>query len=305
MNRATELAVDDRIVAHCAHYASSKAMDLMLRTRPDIRVVEETLIAAASNPFGAAMIRLLLDHREPGTQISERIPLAAAANHKCPEILRFLLDKLDPAAAMTQRMVLTVAEEIMGSYTFRNLGYREKTFQVVIEELSPNSVLTEKVSEGLVMKGSVMVRLVLDRQQAGFVVSEKMMEIAAASKENDAVELLQLLMTNGGGEVPISEDVVCAAAGNERNGSSVMEYLFQVQGDSLPITENVLVAATKSAQALRILLDKFPEVRITDRVFVAACRNEGAMLILLSRRQDGLPIEAIMNEIREYPRDSY
>lgn len=305
MNRASELAVEDWIVAHCAHRASSKAMDWMLRTRPDIRVVEETLIAAASNPFGAGMIRLLLDQGEPGTQISERILLAAAANHKCPEILKFLLDKLDPAALMTQRMILTVAEETMDSFTFRHLRNREKTFQVVIEELSPNTVLTEKVSEGLVMKGSAMVRLVLDRQQAGFAVSEKMMEIAAASGKHDAVELLQLLMTNGGAEVPITEAVVCAAAGNKFRGSSVMEYLFQVQGDSLPITENVLAAATECPQALEIILNRSPEARITDRVFVAAYRERDAMLMLLSRCQNGLPIEAIMTRIGKYTLESF
>ncbi|KAK6837171.1 hypothetical protein RU639_001381 [Aspergillus parasiticus] len=299
MNRATDLAVDDWIIAHCAHYASSKTMDWMLRTRPDIRVVEETLIAAASNPFGADMIRLLLDRGDPGTQISEKILLAAAANHKFPEILRFVLDKLDPAAPMTQTIILTVAEEIVGDLSFKYDREDEKTFKVVIEELSPNTVLTEKVREGLVMKGSAMVRLVLDRQQAGFVVSEKTMEIAAASWENDAVELLQLLITNGGGEAPISEGIVCAAAGNKFRGSSVMEYLFQIQGDSLPITENVLVAATKSPQALEKILNRFPEARITDKVFVAACRNKDAMVMLLSRPHNDLPIEAIMTEIRQ------
>ncbi|PIG81973.1 hypothetical protein AARAC_002256 [Aspergillus arachidicola] len=291
--------MDDWIVATCAHYASSKAMDWMLRTRLDIRVVEETLIAAASNPFGADMIRLLLDRGEPGTQISEKILLAAAANHKCPEILRFVLDKLDPAAPMTQTMILTVAEEIVGDLSFNYGGEDEKTFKVVIEELSPNTVLTEKVREGLVMKGSAMVRLVLDRQQAGFVVSEKTMEIAAASWKNDAVEFLQLLMTNGGGEVPISEGIVCAAAGNKFRGSSVMEYLFQAQGDSLPITENVIVAATNSPQALEKILNRFPEARITDKVLVAACRNKDAMVMLLSRPHNDLPIEAIMTEIRQ------
>ncbi|KAB8275406.1 hypothetical protein BDV30DRAFT_236772 [Aspergillus minisclerotigenes] len=299
MNRATELAVDDCIVAQCARLASSKAMDFMLRTREDIRVIEETLIAAASNPVGADMIRLLLDRREPGTQISERVLIAAAANHKCPEILKFLLDKLDPAAPMTQRMILTVAEEIMGSFTFRYLREREKTFQVVMEELSPNTVLTEKVREGLVMKGSAMVRLVLDRQQAGFVVSEKMMEIAAALWEDDSVELLQLLTTNGGGEVPITEGIVCAAAGNIGSGPFIMEYLFQIQGDSLPITENVLVAATKCPQALEIILNKCPEARITDRVFVAACTERDAMLMLLSRPHNDLPIEAIITEMQK------
>ncbi|KAB8212095.1 hypothetical protein BDV34DRAFT_219309 [Aspergillus parasiticus] len=300
MNRATELAVDDRIVAHCAHHASSKAMDSMLRTHRDIRVIEETLIAATSNPFGAATIRLLFDRREPGTQISERILLTAAANHKCPEILRFVLDKLDPAAPMTQRMILTIAEEIVGDIRFKYDSQFDQTFKVVIEELSPNTLLTEKVKEGLVMKGSAMVRLVLDRQQAGFIVSEKMLEIAAASRGDDAVKLLQLLMTNGGAEAPITEGIVCAAAGNYRNGSSVMEYLFGVQEYSLPITENVLVAATQSPEALEILLDKCPEAKITDRVFVAACRDKDVMVMLLSRPHNNLPIKAIMTEIRKY-----
>ncbi|KAB8215331.1 hypothetical protein BDV33DRAFT_208405 [Aspergillus novoparasiticus] len=299
MKRANDLPVDDHSVAFWARHASSKAMDWMLRTRPDIRVTEETLIAAASNRFGADMIRLLLDRGEPGTQISERILLAAAANHKCPEILRLLLDKRDPAAPMAQRMILTAAERIVDEITFKYHSGFNQTFGVLIEELSPNTVLTEKVREGLVMMGPAMVRLVLDRQQAGFVVSEKMMEIAAASWDHDAVELLQLLMTNSDAEVPITEAIVCAAAWDQFRGSSVMEYLFEVQGDSLPITENVLVAATRGPQALKTILNRFPEARITDRVFVAACTQRDAMQMLLSSRQNVLPIEAIMAEIRK------
>ncbi|KAB8256694.1 hypothetical protein BDV32DRAFT_153089 [Aspergillus pseudonomiae] len=295
--QATELAVDNCSVACWAHNASSKAMGLMLRTHPDIRVIGETLIAAASNPFGADMIRLLFDKREPDTQISERILLAAAVNHKCPEILRFLLDKLDPAAPMTQRMILTAAEEIMGNRLFQYYDKRDESFKVLIEEISPDAPLSEKVSEGVVREGLAMVRLVIDKQQAGFVVSEKMMKIAAASWEDDSVELLQLLMTNGGAEVPITEAIICAAAGNKYRGASVMEYLFQVQEDSFPITENVLIAAVKSPQALAIILNKFPDARITDRVFVAAYKERDAMLMLLSRPHNGLPIEAIMTKI--------
>ncbi|KAE8402302.1 hypothetical protein BDV37DRAFT_295452 [Aspergillus pseudonomiae] len=259
VNRATELAVDDCSVACWAHNASSKAMGLMLRTHPDIRVIGETLIAAASNRFGADMIRLLFDKREPDTQISERLLLAAAANHKCPEIL---------------------------------------SFKVLIEEISPDAPLSEKVSEDVVRKGLAMVRLVIDKQQAGFVVSEKMMKIAAASWEDDSVELLQLLMTNGGAEVPITEAIICAAAGNRFRGASIMEYLFQVQEDSLPITENVLIAAVKSPQTLEIILNRCPEARITDSVFVAAYLAKDAMLVLLSKPHNGLPVEAIMTRIK-------
>ncbi|KNG88866.1 hypothetical protein ANOM_003719 [Aspergillus nomiae NRRL 13137] len=299
VNRATELAVEDCSVACWAHHASSKAMSLMLQTHREIRVIGETLMAAASNPFGTDMIRLLLDKREPETRISERILLAAAKNHKFPEILRFLLDKLGPAAPMTQRMILTAAEEIVGKYVVNRLGQRDQTLKVLIEEISPDTVLTDKVSEGVVMNGLAMVRLVIDKQQAGFIVSEKMMEIAAASWKDDSVELLQLLMTNGGAEVPITEGILCAAASNIFCGASVMEYLLQVQEDSFPITENVLIAAAKSPDALEIILNKFPEARITDSVFVAACEERDAMLMLLSKPHNGLPIEAIMTKIGE------
>ncbi|GAB1210767.1 hypothetical protein APSETT445_009565 [Aspergillus pseudonomiae] len=295
VNRATELAVDDCSVACWAHNASSKAMSLMLQTHREIRVIGETLMAAASNPFGADMIRLLFDKREPDTQISERLLLAAAKNHKFPEILRFLLDKLGPAAPMTQRMILTAVEEIVGNYVVIRRGKRGQTLKVLIEEISPDTVLTDKVSEGIVMNGLAMVRLVIDKQQAGFVVSEKMMEIAAASY--DSIELLQLLMTNGGAEVPITEAIICAAARNRFRGASVMEYFFQVQEHPLPITENVLIAAVKSPQALAIILNKFPDARITDRVFVAAYKERDAMLMLLSRPHNGLPTEAIMTKI--------
>ena len=288
MERATELPVDDYSVAFWARHASSKALDFVLQTRADIRITEQTLSAAASNICGADMIRLLIDRREPDTQISETILLAAAENKHGEEILRLLLDKLDPAAAMTERMILNVAEKI----------YHGETLRVLIEGLSSNTPLTEKVSENLIMNGPAMVRLVLDRQQAGFVVSERIIR-TAASCIYDPVELLQLLMVNGGAEVPITEIIVCIAAANVGHGSSVIEFLFQIQEDCLPITENVLIAATRNPQALETILNNRPGITITDAVFEAACTEKDALLMLLSRPHNGLPIKRMMAKIAE------
>ncbi|KAE8421036.1 hypothetical protein BDV36DRAFT_281026 [Aspergillus pseudocaelatus] len=259
MKRATELRVDDDSVAYWARNASLKAMGFMLQTHADIRVTEQTLRATASNELGVDMIRLLFDRRELGMQIT---------------------------SPMTERMILCVAEKI---------HYR-KSLKGLIEELSPNTPLTEKVSENLVMNGLATVRLVIDRQQAGFVISEGMMEIAA-SHESDAIELLRMLRTKGGAKVLITEPIVCAAAANYERGSSVIEYLFQVQGDGLPITENVLAAATGNPEALETILNKRPGATITDAVFEAACREKDAMLTLLWRPHKDLPIKRMMTKI--------
>ncbi|KAE8360919.1 hypothetical protein BDV27DRAFT_148251 [Aspergillus caelatus] len=259
MKRATELRVDDDSVAYWARNASSKAMGFMLRTHADIRVTEQTLRAAASNELGVDMIRLLFDRRELGTQISETVLLTAATNSEGQDVVKFLLAKLSPTSPVTERMILCVAEKI---------HYR-KSLKALIEELSPTTPLTEKVSENLVMNGLATVKLVIDRQQAGFVISEGMMEIAA-SHESDAIELLRMLRTKGGAKVLITEPIVCAAAANYERGSSVIEYLFQVQGDGLPITENVLAAATGNPEALETILNKRPGATITDAVYEAA-----------------------------------
>ncbi|BCR92560.1 uncharacterized protein ACHE_80460S [Aspergillus chevalieri] len=146
--------------------------------------------------------------------------------------------------------------------------------------------------------GLAMIKTALDRQQLGFIVSEKVIK-AAASNERYAVEILELLMKNGGSEVAITTDIVCAAAGNSL---SAVGYLFQLPGRSFPTLENSLLAAVsfednRAAKMCASIVKQFPEAQISSRVLEAACTKFKVMQVLLDQPCDHLPIQEIIRKI--------
>lgn len=147
--------------------------------------------------------------------------------------------------------------------------------------------------------GLAMIKTALDRQQLGFIVSEKVIK-AAASNERYAVEILELLMENGGSDVEITKDIVCAAAGNSL---AAVGYLFQLPGRSFPTLENSLLAAVShdednhAAKMCANIVKQFPEAQISSRVLEAACTKSKVMQVLLDQSCDHLLIQEIIRKI--------
>ncbi|OJJ29935.1 hypothetical protein ASPWEDRAFT_33155 [Aspergillus wentii DTO 134E9] len=237
--RGAELPLGDEVISYIVANADWKVMDLLLQARgSDIPITEGVLISAVAKGSRAGMIRFIFEKRQPGAEINENILTAAASNPRGQEIMQCLLAELAPSTPLTANVIQTLA--------------------------------------GNLESGINMTKMVLVRQHPGFVVSETALEIAA-SRENNPVEMLQLLIRNGGSDIPITENVVLRAAENPHWGPSVFEYLCELHGNTLPITDKVLVAIANSTHddATRFLEKTVKRFSLPQSVLEAAYQNLG------------------------------
>ncbi|KAL4954845.1 hypothetical protein BDW69DRAFT_183161 [Aspergillus filifer] len=290
----TELLLDESTVAALPRTVDCETMDLILRTHAKtIRVTEQMLEEAASNPSGADMIRLLYHRREPGTEVSEVLLGIATENNNGLEILEFLLENLGLNTH-------SITAEVLRAAAATRKNPLEK-MEILLEKLGPGTQLPEDVTVALVKSDLAMMNMVLNKQLATFVVSERVLKAAVARRKNP-VEMLQLLINNAGSNVQITEDIVCAAAGNDSH-PAVMEFLIELEGPSLRVTEDVLVAAVqsykqiKSANMVELLLHHAPDTRITERVFLEAGNDPRALRVLLNHSHDHFPSEMVITEM--------
>lgn len=242
----------------------SATMDTLLQARPDIKVTEKILVAAAQNNLGVDMLKLLWPLREPGASITEDV-LTSAAKSRSPIILKLLIDKLQPSVQLTE----TVMKSIIGNWEC----------------------------------GLSMMKTILDDPRVTFEVSEPLISMAASTTQAP-LEMLDLLVNNSETEVHITEDIVCAAAGNIIYSSSVLEYLSHLEARPLPVTEKVVMGAIRNPKTREILFEKCPNAPITDRVSLGACSYADQMRLLLDKPHGVLPVEKMVEKLSNNYLDS-
>ncbi|GMF72631.1 unnamed protein product [Aspergillus oryzae var. brunneus] len=262
--RPAKLPLSDALLEGMAIKCDSATMDTLLQARPDIKVTEKILVAAAQNNLGVDMLKLLWPLREPGASITEDV-LTSAAKSRSPIILKLLIDKLQPSVQLTE----TVMKSIIGNWEC----------------------------------GLSMMKTILDDPRVTFEVSEPLISMAASTTQAP-LEMLDLLVNNSETEVHITEDIVCAAAGNIIYSSSVLEYLSHLEARPLPVTEKVVMGAIRNPKTLEILFEKCPNAPITDRVSLGACSYADQMRLLLDKPHGVLPIEKMVEKLSNNYLDS-
>ncbi|KAH8430500.1 uncharacterized protein LDX57_008162 [Aspergillus melleus] len=266
--RVKEILVDEGSVGAFAR-GKKEAMELLLQERgEEIQVTQKVLVTVVGLARDPQTVRLLLNRREPGTAIDKEVLIAAAGNwSKGSEIMEMLLD-----------------------------------------ECGQDSVIDEEIIQKITRnprQGLGLIKTLLRRQQAGFVVTEQILCDAA---QNHGREMLELLVNNAdGSDLPITGQILRSAAKNHNYGVAVVEYLFDLRGHSLPVSEDVLVSVAdvnssfvgspKVDDVLTFLLERWPEMSVTDRLLEAACPLPNAMGLLLDRRRDCLPIQRMIHKI--------
>nr|XP_036589824.1 ankyrin repeat domain-containing protein 28 [Colletotrichum truncatum]KAF6801829.1 ankyrin repeat domain-containing protein 28 [Colletotrichum truncatum] len=120
---------------------------------------------------------------------------------------------------------------------------------------------------------------------------------AAARDTEFGEELMKLLLEERGDEITITEEVVKAAVGNQAYGESIFRLLLEKRGE-IAITEEVVKAAVGNQAygepIFRLLLEKRGEIAITEEVVKAAIGNqaygEPIFRLLLEERGDKIAI---------------
>ncbi|KAJ5376448.1 ankyrin [Penicillium cosmopolitanum] len=113
------------------------------------------------------------------------------------------------------------------------------------------------------------------------------------------LQVIPLLLDQGGVDVEITDEMVKVAASNQFSGGAVMKLLLDQRGTGVPITEEVVIAAVSNLSSgiavMKLLFDqRGANVQISEKVIIAATSNissGGAMMkLLLNQRGADIPI---------------
>ena len=244
--------LNQEIIVQFLRYAPAKLMELLLQTRGHEFQVTEELLEVAAVANGDNAVFPLLWERVSGIEITS----------KTWQHIVWMSDGLE-----CMEMVLAKCHQ----------GYFLES--EIIQSVAKSSL------------GLPLMRMLLDKREAGLVVfdvSEATM-IAAASNDEYPQQMMELVINNADSEILINEKILYSAVENEFEAKSALEYLLELNKD-LQITEEVLVSAAAAPsffedyRVLEFLFNKFPDVPVTDRVFKAASYGSGWLLSLWLKR---------------------
>ncbi|RAK76573.1 uncharacterized protein BO72DRAFT_459535 [Aspergillus fijiensis CBS 313.89] len=244
-----------------ARGASSEVLKLVFEVYGENFMSQRNVLLAASvNPGARDLIRLLLSGKELNASLRHELILAAATEWKIEglEFLRFVLDLWGPQTEIDQDIMIAAVTN-----TFR---------------------------------GIAILEAFLERQQAGFAVSEKVLFEAAS---RNTKEVMQLLMNNGGSEITICQELLFAAANNRDYGLSVLRVLLLFVGPDYEIPLNLLEAAAgnpakSNGDDFQAIIEMFKGAQVPDSVFMAAYNRPDHMRVLLDRNGNSVPVKDLI-----------
>ncbi|KAJ5725238.1 uncharacterized protein N7483_006595 [Penicillium malachiteum] len=219
--------------------------------------------------------------------------------------MRILLSKLNTDTPLTEIVLWEAARNEEGAGAMRQILRRQEHRAQVNED-----VLTEVAFETSCSHALEMMEILLDEQQAGFIVTHKILCKAASLHEKDVFEIL---MNNGGLQIPIIEKLILCAV--EANNDDVVSFLLDLeektQIDPLPITEWVLLPAMRNLKpaTLKAILHRRPFTQVSqvsDKMFVKSCYNKsaGTLLLLLEPPHNQLPVMEMIQALKYHMRGS-
>ncbi|RAH77145.1 hypothetical protein BO86DRAFT_347911 [Aspergillus japonicus CBS 114.51] len=248
-----------------ARTANGELLKLVLRVYGEHLMVERNvLVAAISNPSARDVVRGLLTGRELSASTQQNILSAAAAIERWEylDLINFLLDEWGPRF---------------------NIGHQ---------------MMVAAVSNRLL--GLAILETLLARQQAGFMVSDEILVLAA---KKNTIQVLQLLMINGGSTIPIRDELVFAAARNDLRGLSVLLFLFPLLGPDYVVSSELLQTAAENPNKYRrpwetskefqAVLESFTGTTVPDSVFLAMHDQVDHMKVLLDWSNNKAPVNEI------------
>lgn len=265
----------------------------LLNDRLQDIVVDEKCVATFAQGKKETM-ELLLQHRGEEVQVTQNVLVTAARHSFDPRTVRLLLKRGEPEAIIDKEILLAATENKDSS----------GVFDVLLDECGQDAIIDDTIMQSILQnqwQGLAMMKMLLCRQQAGFLVTQQTICNAAEHQNRDMMEFL--VNNADGSDLPITENTLHSVTRNGYHGPAVMECLFDLRGHDLPISENVLVAAASGCidtadDVLKFLLERWPEIPVSDRLLEAACHLDlKSMELLLDRRCDDLPIEKMITMI--------
>jgi hypothetical protein len=324
----------------------NEIMALLLERRANfITITEETMSTIAEN-FDDEIMALLLDERGGDITITEKVVDAAVMNwNRSKEVLAALLSqRRDEVIIITMGVITAVSGnpqnsndlmELLLDQHFTNITeeviitilakFDEDLLEIFLNARGDEVTITEEVIKAVAKdsrKNHRKIKILLYHRECFMIVTETVMSIIAANFDEEVMEILlsqrgneititqniitaaagnkiygeeviQLLLDERGNEITLTEEVITAAARNQVYGKKIIALLLDQRGDEITITENIMTAASESnSRVVELLLDqRGEEITITEKVIKAAVQNNNDLMrLLLDRRGDQIVI---------------
>ncbi|KAJ5726567.1 uncharacterized protein N7483_007924 [Penicillium malachiteum] len=227
-------------------------------------------------------------------RITQKVLITATREASDPQMINLLLERQDPVTTINKDVFLATA---------RRSSKKSEFMQILFDACGSDAVIDDEIIQEIAdnrHEGLRMMKLLICRQQAGFVVTKQTFCKAAMHSNREMMELL--VNNTSGSDLPITEETLVAVAENVLHGEALIKYLFDLKGHDLPVSESLLVsmASIKHYSAadivLAFILERWAEMPVTDELLEAACLHPNSLNLLLDRRHDCLPIRKMVQK---------
>ncbi|KAE8152368.1 hypothetical protein BDV25DRAFT_137941 [Aspergillus avenaceus] len=256
------------------------AIRLLMEARPRQLISHRKFMTQYFQVATGEEIELVLDTYGKGIPVSEESLVAAVWYNRDVRAIRLLLSRRERKSPVSDRIIIKAIHHMWGQVV--------DVVSAVLDECDASFPLSEAVMISIIdsRQPAAVLRELLRRQQ-GFKITKSILHKAISRGR----EVLEILMNNGGLDVPVDESMVFSAISSD----SVITYLLELEEESqiplLPITDEAVSVAVSclGSEALRVILDKRPGISVSKGMVVGAYDDLDKLLLLQSRSSDSLP----------------
>ncbi|PYH69937.1 uncharacterized protein BO88DRAFT_481361 [Aspergillus vadensis CBS 113365] len=257
--RLVEIVIDEEFIANFARYAGDAEMEVLSSVLDDDSMLTENVLESVVTSRSGVSVLRQLLRRRQHRLLVSEDLLCTAAFNGDSEKLEALLDDCGLDFAISERVML----EIVGNEIF----------------------------------GAKMLEMLLRRQQAGFIVTPAILDTAAS--QSSAMNVVKILMNNGGLKVPITEDTMLRIVSDD-----LLCFLLDLEERSqihaLPITEEFILhaVATFEPTTLEAVLRKRPMIYVSEDMFVE-CDSMSTLKLLMKQPHSQLPVTRMIERLEK------
>ncbi|KAM6484201.1 hypothetical protein HDV62DRAFT_357636 [Trichoderma sp. SZMC 28011] len=278
-HRGHEITITEEVVKAAARNSSKEVMALLLEYRGHEITITEEIVEAAAGNFNEEVMTLLFDFRDREITITKEI-IETIARHSNQKAMALLLDR--------RRYESTITDEVIKAVS-KNFGSGKEVIAFLLEQQKIVFITDSIVCTIAESFDEEIMALLFEKYGDEVAITEEAVKAATRNRSHHN-EILTLLLSLRGGDIPISSETVCHIAASCNKGA--MALLLHHHGDKVAVTEDVVAAAAANRygkETIALLLDqRGNEITVTEKILVAVTRNgsigKDIMSLLLDHR---------------------
>jgi F0F1-type ATP synthase delta subunit len=301
-NYGGDMPITEEIVLEIAQKFDQHTIADLFAQREGVVPVTKRIIEIIARRFDQDLLASLLGRPGADVLVTKAVVEAAAANSEHGKgVMTLLLDRYKSRVSIAESVVVNIV---------RNSGNGREIMALVLKKSGVGVSVTGRVVKAAAnnpTNGNGILKLLIDHYRTDIPITEVIEAIAQHSDQ----DVMNCLLDRSRADVLVTESVVEAAAANSKNGKEIMRLLFNRYRKGLQFTETTVVTVAKrfGPEVIKFLLDqRGADALVTEAVVEAAARNRdfrhsenGKDIIkkLIDKYQKDWPIREVIQAIAE------